>query len=209
MISDCHVDVCFQIFQNITNYTTIQSYENHVSKRQYNVRSIHMFALKISSSTCNLTIILSVLFSEWWLYERFVEADVYVSGYGWANSLRNAWAVSTGHGQYWDYFREPLHGCFVGSVGFWIQDFGKAGVWISSLCVQLVLFCNACTIATMCSQNKNKYISVSIGIVFTAISLPYTSHGAMDILFPSLGFVVLTLTCVRYFHFQTFEMRRS
>ena len=160
-----------------------------------------MFSLKMISKGSFFTIFLSILFSEWWLYERFTEANVYVSGYGWANSLRHAWAVSIGQGQYWDYFREPLHGFFVGHIGFWMEDFGWAGVLVSSICVQMILFCNALTIAMLCSKRKNKSISIAIGIVFTTLSLPYTSLWSNGYPFSCLGFSLLTLTSVRYVQF--------
>lgn len=163
-----------------------------------------MFSLKILSSKSNFcTIILSILFSEWWLYQRFFEAHVYVSGYGWANSLRHAWAVSSGQGQHWDYFREPLHGFLVGTIGFLIEDFGGAGVLVSSICVQIILFCNALTVATLCSKRKNKAISIAIAIVFTTLSLPYASLWSNGYPFACLGFSLLTLTSVRYVQFPS------
>ena len=120
-----------------------------------------------------LIVLIALLTAEWWLFERFLEADVYVSGYGWSNSLRHAWAVSTNHPQYWDYFREPLHGLLVGKMGFALQDFGMAGVLVSVLSVQGILFFVAHTIAVLCSSSTTKSISIAVGLIVTALFLTY------------------------------------
>ena len=132
------------------------------------------------------------------MFERFLEADVYVSGYGWSNSLRHAWAVSTNHAQYWDYFREPLHGLLVGKMGFALQDFGKAGVLVSVLAVQGTLFFVAHTIAILCRASTKKSISIAIGLVVTALSLPYTSLWSNGYPLSTLGFAVLMNTSICY-----------
>ena len=132
--------------------------------------------MKFNFSKRDISIVLiGLLVAEWWLLERFLESDVYVSGYGWSNSLRHAWAVSTNHPQYWDYFREPLHGLLVGALGFFLQDFGQAGVIVSVLAVQGILFFVAHTIAVLCASSPKKSISIAIGLIVTALSLPYTS----------------------------------
>ena len=155
--------------------------------------------MKYNFSKCDIyIIIIGLIVGEWWLFERFLEADVYVSGYGWANSLRHAWAVSTNQGQYWDYFREPLHGLLVGMMGFALRDFGRAGVFVSVISVQGILFFVGHTIAVLCTSSTKKSISVAIGLVITALSLPYTSLWSNGYPLSTLGFAILMNASICY-----------
>ena len=111
--------------------------------------------------------------------------------------LRHAWAVSTNHPQYWDYFREPLwttRRC----LGICFARLWTVLVYLYLLMsIQGILFFVAHTITNLC-RASTKSISIAIGLIVTALSLPYTSLWSNGYPLSTLGFAILMNTSICY-----------
>ena len=115
-----------------------------------------------------------------------LESDVYVSGYGWSNSLRHAWAVSTNHPQYWDYFREPLwvtRRC----IGFVYKTLDRLVNCICFSCTGYFVLCRSHD-AILC-RASTKEINIRCNwFDCNGLSLPYTSLWSNGYPLSTLGF---------------------